>query len=58
MCLNSRDSELTNEEEEEEEKSHLEQSHIRLGEDLGRLKVSPRSAPVQLYYSLTSKSRH
>lgn len=41
MCLNSRDSELTNEEEEEEEKSHLEQSHIRLGEDLGRLKVSP-----------------
>lgn len=57
MCLNSRDSELTNEEE-EEEKSHLEQSHIRLGEDLGRLKVSPRSAPVQLHYSLTSKARH
>lgn len=51
VCLNSQDSEFTNKE--EEEKGHLEQSHIRLGEDLGRLKVSPRSAPVQLHYSLT-----
>lgn len=51
VCLNSQDSELTNEE--EEEKGHLEQSHIPLGKDLGRLEVSPRSAPVQLHYSLT-----